>query len=60
MDEGLAKRRYDISRVVQRKASNEADRSLTVLKDLIVERYEEGADVLRLCQVLIELFVKVC
>lgn len=59
MDERLAKRRHDISWVVQGEASNEADCGLTVLKDLIVECYEKRADVLCLCEVLVELFVQV-
>jgi hypothetical protein len=45
---------------VQREATNEADRCLAVLKDLIVQRYKKGANIFRLSEVLIELFMQIC
>jgi hypothetical protein len=45
---------------VQREATDEADRCLAVLEDLIIQRYEKGADIFRLCQVLVELFMQIC
>jgi len=44
---------------VQCEAANEADRCLAVLKDLVIQRYEKGADIFRLCQVLVELFMQI-
>jgi len=45
---------------VQCEASNEANCCLPILEDLIIQRYEKGADIFCLSQVLVELFVQIC
>lgn len=45
---------------MQSEAANKADCGLAILDYLVVECYEKGANIFRLCQVLVELFVQVC
>jgi hypothetical protein len=45
---------------VQSEATNEANRCLAVLEDLVVQRYEKGADIFRLSEMLVELFMQIC
>jgi hypothetical protein len=45
---------------VQCEATNEADRRFSVLEDLVVQRYEKGADIFCLSEVFIELFMQIC
>jgi hypothetical protein len=42
---------------VQCETTNEANSCLAVLEDLVIQRYEKGADIFRLSEVLVKLFM---
>lgn len=56
--EGLAEGWHDVCGVVLRETANQADGGNAVLKDLVVEGYKNGADILGLCEVFVEAFVQ--
>lgn len=56
LDKDFAKRRHDISRVLECEPTNDLDSQLSIAEDGVVEGNEDRADVLRLREMAIELF----
>jgi len=58
LNEGLAEGWHDVSGVVFGETADQAHGDDAVVEDLVIEGYENGADILGLCEVLVEAFVQ--
>lgn len=58
LNEGLAERWHDICGVVLGETADQAHSDDAVVEDLVIEGYEDGADILGLREMLVESFVQ--
>lgn len=56
--ESLTEGWHDICGIVLRKTADQADGGDAVVKDLVIEGYEDGTDIFGLCEVFVEAFVQ--
>ena len=58
LNQRLAKRRHDVSGIMRNQSSKNRNSQVSNGEDLIVDRHDEGSNVLRLRQVMVETVIE--